>query len=102
MIMPADVLQLTKLKRLLEVFSSSTGLRVNYNKTTLVPINISEDHASLLDNSFGCRVESLPFTYLGLPLGTTKPSVDDLMPMVSCKCCALEAEACEPCRKAKI
>lgn len=25
---------------------------------------------------FGCKLESLPFTYLGLPLGTTKPRVE--------------------------
>jgi hypothetical protein len=29
------------------------------------------------------QIEALPFTYLGLPLGTTRPSVDDLMPLVS-------------------
>jgi hypothetical protein len=38
-----------------------------------------ENHA----NEFGCKIETLPFTYLGLPLGTTRPSVDDLMPLVS-------------------
>jgi hypothetical protein len=27
-------------------------------------------------------VETLPFAYLGLPLGTTRPSVADLMPIV--------------------
>jgi hypothetical protein len=27
----------------------------------------------------------MPFTYLGLPLGTTKPSVEDFLPLVS-KC----------------
>jgi hypothetical protein len=32
---------------------------------------------------FGCKVESLPFAYLGLPLGTRRPSVSNLMPTVS-------------------
>jgi len=31
---------------------------------------------------FGCSVGTLPFTYLGLPMGTTRPSVLDLMPLV--------------------
>jgi hypothetical protein len=48
-----------------------------------VPINIDNARATELANIFGCKVESLPFTYLGLPLGTTRPSVSDLMPMVS-------------------
>jgi hypothetical protein len=34
----------------------------------------------------GCRVGMMPFTYLGLPMGTTRPTVEDLMPMV----CAVE------------
>jgi hypothetical protein len=29
-----------------------------------------------------CSVEKLPFTYLGLPLGTTKPTVLELMPLI--------------------
>jgi hypothetical protein len=71
------------LKEMLHTFSSSTGLNVNYHKTTLVPINTDSCYAYLLANAFGCKVESLPFTYLGLPLGTSKPTVADLMPLVS-------------------
>jgi hypothetical protein len=56
---------------------------VNFNKTTLVPINLGQEEAAGLAEVFGCRVETLPFTYLGLPLGTTRPSVADLMPLVS-------------------
>jgi hypothetical protein len=83
LIMPADAVQLNRLKDILRLFSASTGLQVNFHKTTIVPINIDTDHAQALAQSFGCKVESLPFTYLGLPLGTTRPSVNDLMPLVS-------------------
>ena len=31
---------------------------------------------------FGCQVGTLPFTYLGLPVGTTKPTIQDLFPVV--------------------
>jgi hypothetical protein len=31
---------------------------------------------------FGCTVGTPPFTYLGLPLGTTKPLVKDFAPLV--------------------
>jgi hypothetical protein len=72
-----------QLKNILQAFSSSTGLRVNYHKTTLVPINIDTDHATALTNAFECKVQTLPFAYLGLPLGTTRPSIADLMPIVS-------------------
>lgn len=33
--------------------------------------------------TFGCSVGSLPFTYLGLPLGLTKPRVDDFLPLIT-------------------
>jgi hypothetical protein len=31
----------------------------------------------------GCQVGSLPFPYLGLPLGTTRPCIKDLLPIVN-------------------
>jgi hypothetical protein len=45
LIMPADQTQLLCLKDLLGTFSASTGLHVNYHKTTLGPINIDSDQA---------------------------------------------------------
>ena len=79
-IMPADVDQIMHLKYLLNLFSLSTGLLVNYSKPSMIPINIDQHTIFELANSFGCKVESLPFTYLRLPLGTTKPTVQDLIP----------------------
>lgn len=82
-IMPADPQQLHNLMDILKKFSDSTGLQVNYNKSSLVPINISTDRANELASILNCKRECTPFTYLGFPIGTTKPRVDDLMPMVS-------------------
>lgn len=47
--------------------------------------NVSQEKLDLLVAAFGCSKASLPFTYLGLPLSTTKPSVADFWPLVS-KC----------------
>ena len=49
-----------------------------------MPINISDDRSQELADILKCKKESMPFTYLGLPMGTTRPKVVDLMPMV-CK-----------------
>jgi hypothetical protein len=49
----------------------------------MVPINVPTNTLDTLANDFGCKIEALPFTYLGLPLGTTRPSVDDIMSLVS-------------------
>jgi hypothetical protein len=35
-----------------------------------------------LASTFGCNIGTFPFTYLGLPMGTTKPKVDDFIPLV--------------------
>jgi hypothetical protein len=51
----------------------------------MVPINISEEKLNHLVSTFGCAKGSLPFTYLGLPLGITKPRVEDFLPLVT-KC----------------
>jgi hypothetical protein len=80
--MQANEDQLVLLKRLLHSISLSSGLVVNYHKSCLVPINVSPAKASSLAQSFGCSVGSFPFTYLGLPLGLSKPLVKDYAPLI--------------------
>jgi hypothetical protein len=82
LLMQDDARQLFFLKALLHSFASSTGLHVNYRKSHMYPINISQEKLSHLANTFGCDVGSMPFTYLGLPMGTTKPRMEDLTPMM--------------------
>lgn len=62
----------------------STGLKVNYGKSCIVPINVSQEQTKILAGTFGCSKGSIPpFTYLGLPLGTTKPNVVDHSPIIN-------------------
>lgn len=83
LILPGDGRSLFNLKGLLRPFSDSTGLHVNFEKSFLVPINISEDRAVHLARTFGCKVGTMPFTYLGLPLGTTKPTIQEYSPLLN-------------------
>jgi hypothetical protein len=80
-----DTDQLIFLNGLLHKFGESTGLKVNYDKSFMVSINISDERFDELSTSFGCSKGSLPFTYLGLPLSITKPTVADFWPLVN-KC----------------
>ena len=82
-IMEACGRQLFTLKALLDSFASSTGLKVNFSKSMMVPINLNAQKLNHLASTFGCKIGSLPFTYLGLPLGLTKPRVDDFLPLVT-------------------
>lgn len=43
---------------------------------------MDNNRASHLAATLGCKVGQMPFTYLGLPLGTTKPTVDEFMPIL--------------------
>jgi hypothetical protein len=80
--MQADVRQLFCLKALLQSFALSIGLKVNFCKSCLIPINVPSHKVPLLTGVFGCTEGQLPFTYLGLPLGTTKPLVKDYAPLI--------------------
>jgi hypothetical protein len=86
LILPADLTQLKVLKEALGKFSMSTGLKINFAKSQILPINVPHDVMKQLADEFGCQIGSMPFTYLGLPLGITKPQIHDLSPLV----CRLE------------
>jgi hypothetical protein len=64
--------QLFTLKALLHSFSASIGLKVDFQKSMMVQIKVSQEKL-LLARTFGCSIGSLSFTYLGLPLCLTKP-----------------------------
>jgi hypothetical protein len=70
------------LKDVLRKIELSSGLIVNYHKSCLLPINIDNDKAGQLANFFSCSVGVFPFTYLGLPMGLTKPQVKDYAPLI--------------------
>jgi hypothetical protein len=48
----------------------------------MIPLNLSQEQAINLASTFGCQLGTFPFTYLGLPMGTTKPRVEDYMPLM--------------------
>jgi hypothetical protein len=82
LIMEACPLQIFALKAILNTFAAPTGLKVNYSKSSIYPINLSQERLSHLASTFHCQVGSMPFTYLGLPLSLSKPTVPDCMPLV--------------------
>ena len=75
--------QLFLLKALLNSFATSIGLKVNFSKSMMIPINLSAEKLQHLSATFGCSTGTPPFTYLGLPLGLTKPRVEDFLPLVT-------------------
>jgi hypothetical protein len=84
-VLEGDTRHLTFLKSVINTFSEATGLRVNLKKSMMLPINVSEQKLDFLAKTFGCSTGTFPFTYLGLPLGLTKPLIQDYQPLLN-KC----------------
>lgn len=59
-VMEASETQLNTLQNILNSFALATGLKVNYSKSQMIPINLTQEKFDQLAQSF---------TYLGLPLG---------------------------------
>ena len=61
------------IRMLLLCFQAVTGLKVNALKSEMVPIG-EVPNIHILADILGCRIGSLPMTYLGLPLGASHKS----------------------------
>ena len=71
------------MKALLNSFTLSTGPKVNFKKSLMIIINMSPEKLKHLALTYGCSTGSMPFTYLGLPLGSTKTRTNDYLPLIS-------------------
>ena len=61
----------------------SFDVQFSPKKNQQTPINVSDTKLDILSKTPGCSKGSLPFTYLGLPLSLTRPTVSDYWPLVS-------------------
>ncbi|XP_015946678.1 uncharacterized protein LOC107471702 [Arachis duranensis] len=69
--------------RLLRCFEVMSGLIINFDKSSLIPINCEQHWTYNMCNLLGCKEACLPIRYLGIPLGanprlvrTWKPIID--------------------------
>jgi hypothetical protein len=82
-LLQASQRQLLCLKASLETFAQSTGLRVNHANLGMVPLNMTNEKVELMTGVFGCKLQEMPFTYLGLSMGTTRPRVEHYAPLMN-------------------
>jgi hypothetical protein len=73
----ADFKMVEALKYLLLSFEEFLGLKINYSKSSLVPLNISDQESIDYATILGCEISNLPITYLGVPLHWKKLRVSD-------------------------
>jgi hypothetical protein len=65
----ATVDNLWAVKAILRGFEMASGLKVNFWKSCLVGVNVSNEFLIMASNFLNCRIGMLPFKYLGLLVG---------------------------------
>jgi len=70
------------LKNILDEFTAFSGLHINYGKSRLVPIHMPDSVTQECVHIIGCRRESFPQPYLGLPLSVHKLPLSAYIPYI--------------------
>lgn len=77
-----DNTTLISLKLMLRLFTKVSGLKINYEKISYLPINLSLRQIISVESILGCVRIELPLTYLGMPHTIKKPSRQDFLPLL--------------------
>ncbi|XP_078156117.1 uncharacterized protein LOC144551891 [Carex rostrata] len=64
----ADKVVLTHIRWLLVAFENVSGLKINYDKSEMYPLNLLDTKTDELASILRCKISSLPLTYLGVPI----------------------------------
>jgi hypothetical protein len=78
----ATVDNLWTLKAILRGFEMVSGLKVNFWKSCLMGVNISNDFLLMASDFLNCRIGGIPFSYLGLPVGANPHLASTWQPLV--------------------
>ncbi|KAJ0575244.1 putative RNA-directed DNA polymerase [Helianthus annuus] len=70
------------LARLLRCFHLSSGLKVNFVKSKVFGVGVRNEDILNMASILGCERGSLPFTYLGLPVGSNMGLVKNWKPVI--------------------
>ena len=64
-----DACSILNIKKILILFQLTSGLQINFHKSELLGVNVSEGKLKQLAQILCCRTGQLPLSYLGLPIG---------------------------------
>lgn len=65
LLVQGDIQQVRTVKRILDTFSSYTGLTINFQKSSFVPICLDQPTCQQIAHILQCQTAPLPCTYLG-------------------------------------
>jgi hypothetical protein len=78
----ASVQNLWTMKSVLRGFEMVSGLKINLSKSSLIGVNVGEEFMVMACNFLNCSAGSIPFKYLGLPVGANPRSMSTWEPLV--------------------
>lgn len=64
------------------IFAQASGLHINYDKSSFLPLNLSRRRTRCAAAILGCAQTTLPIPYLGMPLTLKNPSRRDFIPLI--------------------
>ena len=70
------------LMKVLRWFHLASGLRINWSKSTLVGVKVNELELCRVASAFGCKEGTLPFNYLGFPIGISMTKESSWSPLI--------------------
>lgn len=79
----ADTSNVAKLRSALDSFTLATGLKINYSKSTAVPLHVDDGTLHNLMDILQCKQDTFPQTYLGLPLSNVKLKLSAFSPLIA-------------------
>jgi hypothetical protein len=68
------------LKVVLMLFEKVSGMRINFHKSEIIPMNLDSEQVHQVMHILNCHVGKLPFRYLGVPIHFEKLTREDLQP----------------------
>lgn len=68
--------------RILRCFYLASGFKVNLGKSRLYGVSVRREEVDNLASSLNCSSDSLPFTYLGLPVGANMNRITSWNPII--------------------
>jgi hypothetical protein len=70
------------MKDILMLFERVSGMRINFHKSEVIPLNMEEDMCHEIAHPLNCPLGSLPFKYIGVPLHFDRLKREDIQPLI--------------------
>jgi hypothetical protein len=77
-----DPILATNLKWVLTCFEQVSRMRINYQKSELIPLCLEEEETKFYADILGCVVGNFPIKYLGMSLHYEKLRREDIQPLI--------------------